>query len=84
MQDGCKVYMDSYVASNGSCFTVTWTIFQKPPLGGRPHIKPLGDHGTLNAHNVDLLCFIMCEDIISPKSPPLSLSQSEWLVVIDM
>ena len=23
---GCKVYMDSYMASNGSCFTVTWTI----------------------------------------------------------
>jgi hypothetical protein len=28
MQDGYKVYMDSYVASNGSCFTVTWTIFK--------------------------------------------------------
>ena len=29
MQDGCKVYMDSYMASNESCFMVTWTIFQK-------------------------------------------------------
>ena len=28
MQDGCKVYMDSYMASNGSCFMVTWTIFK--------------------------------------------------------
>ena len=28
MQDGCKVYMDSYMASNGSCFMITWTIFQ--------------------------------------------------------
>jgi hypothetical protein len=28
MQDGCKVYMDSYMASNGLCFMVTWTIFQ--------------------------------------------------------
>ena len=27
MQGGCKVYMESYVASNGSCFMVTWTIF---------------------------------------------------------
>ena len=27
MQDGCKVYMDSYMASNGSCFMVTWIIF---------------------------------------------------------
>ena len=28
MQDKCKVYMDSYMASNGSCFMVTWTIFK--------------------------------------------------------
>ena len=27
MQDGCKVYMDSYMASNGSSFMDTWTIF---------------------------------------------------------
>ena len=28
MQDECKVYMDSYMASNGTCFMVTWTIFK--------------------------------------------------------
>ena len=28
MQDGCKVYTDSNMASNGSCFMVTWTIPQ--------------------------------------------------------
>ena len=28
MQDGCKVYLDSYTASNGSCFMVTQTIFK--------------------------------------------------------
>ena len=28
MHDGCKVYMDSYMASNGSCFMVTWTTFK--------------------------------------------------------
>ena len=29
MQDGCKVYMDSYMASNGSCFMITsMTIFK--------------------------------------------------------
>ena len=50
MQDGCKVYMDSYMASNGSCFKVTWIILKKPPFGGRPNTKP-GDHGTPNAHN---------------------------------
>jgi hypothetical protein len=27
MQDECKVHMDSYMASTGSCFMVTWTIF---------------------------------------------------------
>ena len=25
MQDGCKVYMGFFMASNGSCFMVTWT-----------------------------------------------------------
>ena len=28
MQDGCKIYMDSYMALNGSCFLVTWIIFK--------------------------------------------------------
>jgi hypothetical protein len=28
MRGGCKVYMDSYMASNGSCFMVTWIIFK--------------------------------------------------------
>src|ERR1700737_1628746 len=28
MQDGCKVYMDSYMASNRSCFMVTLIIFR--------------------------------------------------------
>ena len=50
MQDGCRVYMDSYMAFNGSCFMVTWDYFQKPPLGGWPNTR-LGDHGTMNAHN---------------------------------
>ena len=28
MQDGCRSYMDSYVASNGKCFTVTRSILK--------------------------------------------------------
>ena len=32
MHNGCKVYMDSYMASNGSCFMITWTIFKNKPL----------------------------------------------------
>ena len=49
MQDGCKVYMDSYMALNGSCYMVTWTIFKNHLLEGRPNTK-LGDHGTPNSH----------------------------------
>jgi hypothetical protein len=26
--NGCKVNMDSYMASNGSCYMVTWNIFK--------------------------------------------------------
>jgi hypothetical protein len=51
MQDGCKVYVDSYMASNGSCCSGYLDYFQKPPLGGRPNTKPSEDHGTLNARN---------------------------------
>ena len=28
MQDGCKVYMDFYMASNVSCFMVTWIVLK--------------------------------------------------------
>jgi hypothetical protein len=28
MQNECKVYMDSYIASNGSSFMVNWIIFK--------------------------------------------------------
>ena len=62
MQDGCKVYMDSYVASNGSCFMVTYLdLFSKTTLGGRPNIK-VGDHGTPLLTTIGLFYFIMCEN----------------------
>ena len=47
MQDGCKVYMDFYMAANWSCFMVNWSLFPKPPLGDTLNTKP-GDHGTPN------------------------------------
>jgi hypothetical protein len=51
MQDGCKVYMDSFLHGiKWIMFMVTWTIFQKPPLGGRSNIKPR-DYGISNVHN---------------------------------
>jgi hypothetical protein len=61
MQDGCKVYMDFYMTSNGSCFMVTWTIFKN-------HLLEVGltqNQETMAVRNlttVDLLYFIMCED----------------------
>jgi hypothetical protein len=61
MQDGCKVCMDSYMASSGSCFHGHRDYFQKPPLGGRSNTKPR-DHGTPIFTTIGLLCFIMCED----------------------
>ena len=60
-QDGCKVYMDSYMASNGSCFMVTWTIFKNYLLEvGLTQNRETMDLQTLTT--VDLIYFIMCED----------------------
>ena len=55
-QDGCKVYMDSYMASNGSYLMVTKSFFQNQALDRRPYTK-LGDHGTLNPHNRQYIQF---------------------------
>ena len=61
MQDGCRVYMDSHMASNGSSFMATWIICKKiPPFGGRPNTK-LGDHNTLNTHN---RWFVLCYHVV--------------------
>ena len=50
MQDGCKVYMDSYVTSNGSCFMVTSIIFKN-------HLLKVG-----LTHNHRFNLFYYCED----------------------
>ena len=50
MQDGCKVHMNFYIALNGSCFMVTWTLFKTHLLGVGFNTK-LGDHGTRRSHN---------------------------------
>jgi hypothetical protein len=55
--DGCKVYMETYMASNGGQLD----CFHKPPLGGGHPTK-----GKTVAFqmlkSVDLLYFIMCEE----------------------
>ena len=62
MQDGCKVHMDSYMASNGLCVTVTWTIFKNRLL----EVGLTQNHWETMAlwmlTTVGLLCFIMCKD----------------------
>ena len=61
MQDGCKVYMDSYMVSNGSCFMVTWTIFQNHLLEvGLTQNRETMEIRTLTT--IGLFYFIMCED----------------------
>ena len=62
MQDGCKVYMDSCMASNESCFMVTWTIFKNRLL----EVGLTQNHETMAFQTLttsDLFYFIMCEDL---------------------
>jgi hypothetical protein len=57
-----KVYMDSYMASNGSCFMVTWTIFKN-------HLLEVGlarkwkTMALRMLTTIDLFYFLMCEDL---------------------
>ena len=62
MHDGCKVWVDPYMASIGSCFMVTWTIFKN-------HLLEVGltqNHETIALQRlttVGLFYSIMCEDL---------------------
>ena len=56
MQDGCKVHMDSYMAADGSCLMVTWSIFKNNLLEVVFFLNP-GDHSTLNVHNRRFILF---------------------------
>jgi hypothetical protein len=63
MQDGHRVYMDTYMASNGSCFMVTWTI-------SKVHLLEVGltenrweAMALRTLTTVELFYFIMCEDL---------------------
>ena len=67
LQDGCKVYMDSYMASDGSCFMVTWTIFKN-------HLLEVGltqNQETMALRKlttVGLFYYIMCENRTNRKA----------------
>jgi hypothetical protein len=62
MQDGCKFYIESYMASNGSCFMVIWITFKN-------HLLEVGVTqnweimALRNLTTNDLLYLIMCEDL---------------------
>ena len=49
MHDGCKVYMDSYMTSNGSRVMDTWAVFKNHLL--EVGLAQYGNHGTQNAQN---------------------------------
>ena len=54
MQDECKVYINAYMASNGSCFMVTWTIFKN-------HLLEVGltqDRKTMTLRTLAIIDFI--------------------------
>jgi hypothetical protein len=61
MQDGCKVYMESYMALIGLCFMITWIIFKN-------HLLQVGltqNRETMALQmltTVDSFYRIMCED----------------------
>jgi len=58
----CKVYMDSYMASNGSCFMVTWTIFKNHLLEvGVTQNQEIKALRTLPTVDLFYFVFIMCE-----------------------
>jgi hypothetical protein len=52
-QDGCKVYMDYYMASKGLCFVVTWIIFENNLF--EVGLTPNRETTTLTI--IDLFCF---------------------------
>ena len=59
--DGCKVYMDSYVTSNGACFMITWINFENHFLEvGLTQNQEAMVLSTLGV--VDLFYCIVCED----------------------
>ena len=63
MQDGCKVYMDSYMAPNGSCFVITWAAFQNDFLEVVGLTQNRGTMALRRLTTVDLFYSIMCADV---------------------
>ena len=61
MQEGCKVYVHTYMTLNGSCFMVTWPIFTNHLLEvGLTQNRETMTLQTLTT--IDLFYSIMCKD----------------------
>ena len=61
MQDGCEVYMDSYMASNESCFILTLIIFKNQLL----EVNLTQHRETMALRTMtttSLFYYVMCED----------------------
>jgi hypothetical protein len=61
MQDGCRVYMDSYMALNGSCFMVTRIIFNNHLQVGLTQNWETLALQILTI--IDVFYFILCKDL---------------------
>jgi hypothetical protein len=59
MQDGCKVYMDSFMASNGTCYMITWILIKLLEVDLTQNWETMAPR---NLTTIDLLYFMMCED----------------------
>ena len=62
MQDGCKVSMDSYMASNGLRFMVTWIIFKNHLLKVGLTQNRWETMALRMLTTIGLFYLIMCED----------------------
>ena len=60
-RDGCQVYMDSYMESNGSCFMVTWSVFKNHLLEVVGLTQNRETMALLKLTTVGLFYFSMCE-----------------------
>jgi hypothetical protein len=56
MQDGCTSLHGFMHGIEWIMFHGHFGYFRKPPLGGKPNMKP-GDHGTLNVHDRRFILF---------------------------
>jgi len=77
MQEGCKVYMTSDMASNGSCFVVTWTIFKNHLL----EVDLTRNWETMALQmltTIELYYFIMCEDLHEQKFIEIAFGLRAW------